>query len=152
MLGMACRGVLFAITKEEAERLRTARGNNAQVLSIIQDEIEDAWDEQHLCQTDKAWDAMHRCLTDGKLSFDQSEYPRNLCILGGEQLHQGSNYIVSLLLPAQVKEVAATLQPLSRDWFHDRYFAIDPKEYGPILARKILSTRGTILRVSATST
>ena len=83
MLGMACRGVLLAIKKEEAERLMTARGNDTQVLSIIQDEIEDAWDEQHLCQTDKAWDAIHRCLTNGKLSFDQSEYICNLYIVIG---------------------------------------------------------------------
>jgi hypothetical protein len=118
---MGCRGVLFAITKEEAERLRSARGNDADVLSIVQDEIEEAWDESFLCETDKAWDAIHRCLTNRKLSFDQSEFPRNLCILGGEQLHAGGDYIISLLTPAQVKEVADALQ---------QYLKIDQQEYG----------------------
>lgn len=127
---MGCRGVLFAISTEEAERLRSARGNDIDVLSIVQDQIEEAWDEPHLCETDKAWDAIHRCLTNGKLSFDQNGYPRNLCILGGEQLHAGGDYIVSLLTPAQVKEVAAALQPVTRDWFHEQYFRIDQEEYG----------------------
>src|SRR5437588_7482753 len=64
---MACRGVLFAITNGQAEELRAARGDDSTILSIVQDEIEEAWDEEHLCQTDKAWDAIHRCLADGTL-------------------------------------------------------------------------------------
>jgi hypothetical protein len=67
MSAMGCRGVLFAITEDQARRLRAARGGDAAVLSIVQDEIEEAWDQAHLCQTDKAWDAIHRCLTDGTL-------------------------------------------------------------------------------------
>jgi hypothetical protein len=85
---MACRGVLFAITQEEAQRLRAARGDDKAVSSIIQDEIEEAWDEAHLCQTDKAWDAIHRCLGDGTLA--SGEDPHSLCILGGEQLQPGT--------------------------------------------------------------
>jgi hypothetical protein len=133
---MACRGVLFAITKEEAERLRAARGNDTEVLSIVQDEIEETWNESHLCEIDKAWEAIHRSLTNGKLSFDQSEDPRHLCILGGEQLHAGEDYIVSLLTPAQVKEVAVALQPVTRDGFHDQYLKIDPEEYGLTLGEE----------------
>jgi hypothetical protein len=123
--------MLFAITKEEAERLIAARGNDTQILSIVQDEIENAWDADHLCQTDKAWDAIHRCLTNGKISFEQRAYPRNLCILGGEQLHAGEEYIVSLLTSEQVRELAVALQPLTRNWFNDRYLEIDAKDYGP---------------------
>jgi hypothetical protein len=29
--------------------------------------IEEAWDLDHLAESDKAWDAIHRCLTDGQL-------------------------------------------------------------------------------------
>ena len=126
---MACRGVLFAITAEEAGRLKAARGDDAKVLSIVQEEIEAAWDAEHLCETDKAWDAIHRCLTDGKLRFGRVEYPRNLCILGGEQLHEGDDYIVSLLSPDQVKEVSEALKPITQEWLRDRYFAIDSEEY-----------------------
>jgi Domain of unknown function (DUF1877) len=124
---MACRGVLFAITEEEAQRLTAARGNDASVLSIVQDEIEQAWDEAHLCQTDKAWDAIHRCLGDGTLA--NGEGPLSLCILGGKQLHVGDNYIISLLTPEEVTQVAAALFPLDKKWFRDRYFKIDPADY-----------------------
>ena len=121
--------MLFAITAEDAGRLKAARGDDAKVLGIIQDEIEEAWDEEHVCETDKAWDAIHRCLTDGKLSYEPVEYPRNLCILGGEQLHEGDDYIMSLLSPDQVKEVSAALKPITEEWLRARYFAIDPEEY-----------------------
>lgn len=125
---MACRGVLFAITQEEAQRLRAARGNDVSVLSIVQDEIEDAWDQAHLCETDKAWDAIHRCLGDGTLAAGDG--PLSLCILGGEQLHEGDDYIVSLLTPDQVARVANALRPLDKPWLRQRYFKIDPADYG----------------------
>lgn len=127
---MACRGVLFAITAEQARRLKAAQGDDAKILSLIQDEIEEAWDKEHLCETDKAWDAIHRCLTNGKLGFERVEYPRNLCILGGEQMHGGDDYIVSLLSPGQVKEVSEALSPITQEWLRARYLAIDPEEYG----------------------
>ena len=125
---MACRGVLFAITENQAQQLRAACGDDAAVLRIIQDEIEQAWDEAHLCETDKAWDAIHRCLTDGTLKNGQG--PLGWCILGGEQLHQNANYIVSLLTPERVQQVAEALRPLSREWMRTRYFQIEPADYG----------------------
>jgi len=109
---MACRGVLFAITQEEAQRLRAAAGNDEAVLNIVQEEIEQAWDEAHLCETDKAWDAIHRCLGNGTLA--RGKGPLSLCILGGQQLHRDPNYIISLLTPEQVKAVANALRPLDK--------------------------------------
>ena len=109
---MACRGVLFAITKEQADKLRDASGHDEVVLSIVQEEIEGAWDEEHLCETDKAWDAIHRCLGDGTLR--SGDDPLSLCILGGQQLHHGDDYIVSLVTPDQVSEVAKGLLPIER--------------------------------------
>ena len=58
---MACRGVLFALTDEEVARLRGAKSDD-EVLGIVQDEIEQRWDQEHLEECDKAWDAIHRCL------------------------------------------------------------------------------------------
>ena len=124
---MACRGV-FEITEDQARQLRAARGDDGAVLSIVQDVIEQAWNEAHLCQTDKAWDAIHRCLTDGTLNGDHA--PLGWCILGGEQLHQDASYIVSLLTPEQVQQVAEALRPLTKEWMRTRYFKIDPAGYG----------------------
>jgi uncharacterized protein DUF1877 len=125
---MACRGVLFAITQEQANKLQAAHGDDTAVLSIVQDEIEEAWDEAHLCQTDKAWDAIHRCLGDGTLRSNKG--PLSLCILGGEQLHKDQSYIVSLLTAEQVKQVAEALKPIDKEWLRARYFKIDPADYG----------------------
>jgi uncharacterized protein DUF1877 len=125
---MACRGVLFAITEDQALKLKSARGDDSVVLSIVQDEIEEAWDEAHLCETDKAWDAIHRCLGDGTLGSGND--PLSLCILGGEHLHKDGSYIVSLLTPEQVKQVGEALRPVSKEWFRTRYFRIDAAGYG----------------------
>jgi hypothetical protein len=95
---MACRGVHFAITDSDAERLLTAPSDHA-VLGIIQDEIEERWDEDWLYQSDKAWDAIHRCLTDGTLDPGGGSYPLRLAVLNGRKLHTGENYIVSLVTP-----------------------------------------------------
>ncbi len=60
---MACRGVFFALSSAEKEGL-LALGSDKERIEYVQEEIEAAWDEAHLLQTDKAWDAIHRCLTD----------------------------------------------------------------------------------------
>lgn len=97
---MACRGVHFAITGADAERLLAAPNDGA-VLGIVQDEIDERWDEDWLFQSDKAWDAIHRCLTDGTLGPDGGSYPLKLAVLSGRQLHEGEGYIVSLVKPAE---------------------------------------------------
>ena len=38
---------------------------------------------------------------------ENGEYPLRACILGGEQLYDGDDFVVSLLTPAQVVDVAA---------------------------------------------
>jgi len=73
---MACRGVLFAITKNHAQKLRAARGDDAAVLSIVQDEIEQAWDEAHLCQ--------HLCVAETTLKLSTSRKSGGLADLRKE--------------------------------------------------------------------
>jgi len=124
---MACRGVHFALNDEDAGRVPAATGNDA-LLSVIQEDIENRWDEEWLAQSDKAWDAIHRCLTDGNLSFD-STTPRHRCILGGRQLYKGEHYMVSFVTPEQVKEVAETIRDIDEEWMRQRYFAIPAADY-----------------------
>lgn len=52
---MGCRGVHFAITDEQAQRLLAAEDQDSDdaVLAIIE-EIEEAWDEEFTAETDKA--------------------------------------------------------------------------------------------------
>lgn len=127
---MTVRGVHFAITPEDMARLM-ATDDDAGLMEIVE-AIETAWDIEYLAESDKAWNAIHRCLTDGSLLYESGEYPLNRVICGGQQLHQGDDYTVSLVTPAEVMDVAMVLEPLGEEWLKERYFTlINPKDYGP---------------------
>ncbi|MGC4056433.1 MAG: YfbM family protein [Paludibaculum sp.] len=126
---MASRGVHFAIERTDAERLLSAASDEA-VLAIVQDEIEERWEEEWLYQTDKAWDAIHRCLTGGRLSCSEGPYPLKLAVLGGDQLHEGEDYLVSFVNPEQAGDVARALRRIDRRWLRGRYDSLDADLYG----------------------
>jgi uncharacterized protein DUF1877 len=123
---MACRGVLFAISDEDLAKLLRAL-TDEEILTIVQEDIENRWEESWLCELDKAWDAIHRCLTDGKIGFDNGEYPYNRCVLGGQQLHRSNSYIVSLKTPPEVTDLANALRSIDQTGLRP---AIDPTDYG----------------------
>lgn len=125
---MTCRGVHFALTKTQLARVLSAKTDD-ELIEVIQNEIETEWDKEWLRETDKAWDAIHRCLTDGKLGYSNGSFPLNACILGGEQLHSGKDYIVSLVRPEEVASVASALEVISEEDFKRRYFNINQDEY-----------------------
>lgn len=126
---MACRGVFFAISDEQAAALLAADGDES--LMAVIEAIEEDWDEDNLAECDKSWDALHRAFTDGRLEYGNGEYPLSHCVLGPRQLHEGDDYIVSYVSPDQVRDVAAALQPLTEEWFQARYQSIVPKDYAP---------------------
>jgi hypothetical protein len=126
---VAARGVFFAITSEQAKALESADDDDA--LMELVEEIEEAWDEDNLAECDKAWDAMHRLLTDGALEYGNGPEPLRHCVLGPHQLHEGDDYIVSLVSPEKVKEVARALGDLSESAFAERYRTVLPKDYAP---------------------
>jgi Domain of unknown function (DUF1877) len=126
---MGCRGMLFAIDHEELRALRQAASDD-EVQAVVA-AIEKRWDERFVGQTDKAWDAIHRCLTDGTLAWGNGSFPLNRCILGGEQLHQGEEYIVTLTQAREVPAVAAALQQVTQAEMRQAYDRFDPADYGP---------------------
>jgi hypothetical protein len=117
----ACRGVHFAITEQQAERLLGAE-DDEQLVAIV-GEIEDEWDLAY--ETDKAWDALHRCLSNGTLSSGEGEPPLNRVFFGGNTLNQEDDYFVVLVTPAQVKEIAIALASVTEPWLRRRYFDVD---------------------------
>ncbi len=128
---MACRGVLFALTDELAERFLCA-SSDEEVIELVQ-EAEEPWDEDYLEETDKAWDAIHRCLSDGTLDFHGGSYPLNKCILGGNQLYHGDDYIVAFVSADDVRVVSAALAGVTEPWFRERFSLLTetnfPQEY-----------------------
>lgn len=129
---MGSLGVHFAIDDGLADGLLSAE-DDEELLDLIEEIEEDPAGIDH-CDTDKAWDAIHRSLTDGDLSFDNGEYPLNAVVLGGFQLYEGDDFIVSYLDPAQVREVATALDTVTRETLRDGYDAIDEQDYGTKLS------------------
>jgi len=125
---MACRGVHFAITDDQLERLLAASSDD-EVIEVIQEDIEAEWEEDWLRETDKAWDAIHRCLTDGKLGFENGTFPLNAVILGGKQLYRGEDYIVSLVEPKFVPLVAEALCAVDQEALRQGYERISQANY-----------------------
>lgn len=125
---MACRGVHFAIDNKTYERLLTA-GSDEAVIDIVQEEIEEEWDEKWLRETDKAWVAIHRCLTDGTLESDSGSFPLNAVILGGKQLHHGDNYIIAIITPDQVSLVAEALRHVDKSTLKHGCLKIQQSNY-----------------------
>jgi hypothetical protein len=124
---MSARGVHFAVTPAQARALVAAKSDR-ELMTLIE-QIEEAWERPFVVESDKAWDAIHRCLTDGSLLYVSGEYPLNLCICGGRQLHRGRGYTVSFVSARQVKDVADALNKVTKAWMRRRYFLIDPEEY-----------------------
>lgn len=128
---MACRGVHFAITADEANHLRSL-ADEQERLGFLQETIEEEYFEkspQWKAESDKAWDAMHRLLADGELTWDGGTYPLNHTVLAGEVLYTESDYIMSLKTPEQVRDVAAALARIDEGEFRHRYFSIPPASY-----------------------
>ena len=126
---MPCRGVHFALTAEESARLLSAAGDDA-LVDVMQEEIEERWDEEWLCETDKAWDAIHRCLSGGGLAPDGSTLSK--VVLGGRQLHGGVDYVVSYLTPDEVRAVARALPTIDEPWMRSRFATLGQHGYdGP---------------------
>lgn len=126
---MAGRGVHFALTEEQRLNLHSLVESGGDVVGYIAEDIEEAWDEPWLCQTDKAWDAIHRCLTDGTLSAGEST-PLQWCVLNGAQLYVGDDYIISFVSAEQVPKVVQAIAHLEKAEFRARYAAIDSIDYG----------------------
>ena len=127
---MAGRGVHFAVNPAQEKRLLATKSDR-KLMGLV-GEIEEAWEQPFVCETDKAWDAIHRCLTDGSLLYVSGEYPLNHCICGGRQLYRGRGYTISYVSAAQVKDVASALAKITKSWMRERYDQLDPEEYDEV--------------------
>lgn len=124
---MACRGVHFALTVEQASRLMDTPGADNDFLRAFVHKVEEEWSEGWVQETDKSWAAIHRCLTNGKLEWGDT--PHHKCILGEDNLYEGDDYIMNFLSPGEVKEVAATIKDIDRAELRRLYDAIDTATY-----------------------
>lgn len=134
---MACRGVHFALAAEDLDRVLACETDD-DLIDIIQGDIEERYFEagEWCYETDKAWDAIHRCLAGGYLAPGEGPFPASLAILGGKQLHEEQEYIVSLATSSQVEATAAFLAGVTEEHLRARYFALDEDDYGISLSEE----------------
>ncbi|MBS0243073.1 MAG: YfbM family protein [Proteobacteria bacterium] len=131
---MACRGVHFALTTEDEQRLRACPLDDR--ARLISDEIEEQYfthAADWLCETDKAWDAIHRAFNASELDYEYRS-PLHGVILGGERLYEGEGYVISLKDPAAVREISPSLASVTRTAFRSLYYSIEPAKYGMSLS------------------
>jgi hypothetical protein len=127
---MAARGVHFALTTEDEQKLLACPAVERPVH--IGNDIEEAYfthARDWLCQTDKAWDAIHRAFNSSELDYEYRS-PLHGAILGGEPLYFGDDYIISLKSSDRVHEIAVALSTVTEASFRPLYFSIDPAKYG----------------------
>ena len=131
---MSGSGVLFAVEKDEINKLKNMRFSERP--EYISSELEEIYFEEYperTCELDVSWDAMHRALTDGSLCFDVGQNTAGLAILGGEELYYDGedhdDYIISAKTPDQVKSIYNVLSGISDAEFKRGYKKIDPEEY-----------------------
>ena len=125
---MSCLGGLSAIQKKELDKMRVL-SQEGKIVPYLEE-----MEQVYSCELWQAWDAIHRALTNGKLEYGGKNPPGCWVILGGEVLRgdrEGEeDYIVTCKNPHQVKRIYQFLQELTEEKFRERYFAIDPEEYG----------------------
>lgn len=128
---MSCLGVHFAITQEEATKLKSIKSDSDR-LEFLQEEIETTYFNDHpelKAESDKAWDAMHRLLADGELSYYDGPEPLRFTVIGGDPIYAESDYIMSLKTPEQVKQVSVAIASISKEDFRKKYDLMDEKKY-----------------------
>lgn len=126
---MPCRGSFYALrSDEEAEVLATSDVD--ELLEIVDGFFDVSSEESRRLNVDKSWDAMHRVLTDGWLDARHGDAVLRQCVLGGRQLSDRNDWIISFVNRIEVPRVSAAILPLTQDWFRERYFRLHKRPAG----------------------
>lgn len=129
---MACLGVLFSLDEKTVSKLKSFKSDEDR-LAFLQEDIEETImgnEPERFAELDKSWEALHRSLTDGKLEWSNGTFPLNHVILGGQQIYQEDDYIMSLKTPEQVEKIAEAIVAVSESDLRTGYNKIDGKDYG----------------------
>lgn len=121
-------GVHYAITAEQRDGL-LGKTDDAAKMEYFGG-IEEAFEDEHGQVTSDAWEAIHCCLTDNPMPDSKAgEPPLNLAVLGGQQVLKSEKaHIIRLVEADQVKEVAAALKGLDRDWMDGMFAKHSPDD------------------------
>jgi hypothetical protein len=123
-------GYHIALTREHAKRLFGIKDDVA--LRQFLDELKELPEMKRsgrLLSSGILWDPIHRCLTDGDLDPAGGDFPLNHAVLGGKQLHQGTDYVAALVRPDMTRFIADALAELEEEDTRKKFFALKPESY-----------------------
>jgi hypothetical protein len=147
---MSGQGYHLAISESQVNMLLTCH-DEFDALDTVNDFLEEMWasqpDDVHGGYKD--WDVLLLCLTGGTFDPEGGTYPLNQCFFGGRLLaSEGS--IVNLVMPAAVRDVAASLSTLEKGWFTNRFSVLFPEEDYEAYYEKLQQLRDHYRKAAAT--
>jgi len=119
------RGFHIALAREHAKTLFGIKDDVS--LRKFLDELKakpDMKKSGRLLDTGVLWDPIHRCLTEGELDPKAGDFPLNHAVLGGKQLHQGTDYAAVLIRPDMTTFIADAIAELEEDDIRKKFFAL----------------------------
>jgi hypothetical protein len=120
-------GILISLDEKNQDKLSDAQSDVDVVNALL--EIEEQANDSDQFSLDKAWNIIHRSLTDGLLEYDNGEYPLNMCIMDGFQLHEGDETIISVVPQKKVSDVADALQHITYEKFKEGFSKINKSDF-----------------------
>lgn len=128
---MSGQGAYIVLKRDDARRLNGLTDDDAVRRFVTELRASKAYRaEGWMLECGTAWNAIHRCLTEGTLDPRAGEFPLNCCVLGGRRLHQGEGFEAVLIRPDIVPHVADAVREVKCAPFRERYFRLDPHDYG----------------------
>lgn len=124
MLG---RGYYLALARDHAKRLFGIKDDAA--LAAFMDELKTS---PEMNKSDRAldigamWDPLHRMMTDGELDPSGGDFPHSHVVLGGKQLHHGSDFSAILIRPDMVGFVSEAINDLKQDEVREKFESLPP--------------------------
>lgn len=112
-------GVLFVLSRENAKTFFGLKADEL-LVGYISDLL-DSNDDVPRVTLDGTWETLHRCFSDGTLNPVGGTAPMNHCLLGGRQMYEGSDRVISLVRPDVVPHVAIELAGVEKSWLRERY-------------------------------
>src|SRR6185437_903262 len=120
---MACRGWYTALLPAEAEEI-LAIDDAAEVWELLDDLFTAAEADGRILLVDKAWDAMHRVLCGGWLDLSHGDPVLQCVVIGGMQLSNQSDWIISYVEPAMVSRILEKIAGIEKSWVREKFFAL----------------------------
>lgn len=127
---MVGRGYHIALGREHAKRLFSLK-DDQEILKFLEElkASPEMKKSGRLLDSGTAWDALHRCLTEGELDPAAGDFPLNHAILGGKQLHHGSDTAAVLIRPDMTRFIADGLAEIDEADFRQKFFALKKDSY-----------------------